>query len=132
MQLSEALQTQLESRFPELFADKDSEDSRMSDGCCFGDGWFPLFEALCTEIRARVATGEVSQPVLSQVKQKMGMLSIYWRDADKAVSDLSREACAQSLHICEVCGAPGKLMADARRRFARVRCETHAARTNNH
>ena len=51
MQLSEALQTQLESRFPELFADKDSEDSRMSDGCCFGDGWFALFEALCTQNR---------------------------------------------------------------------------------
>ena len=132
MQLSEALQTQLESRFPELFADKDSKDSRMSDGCCFGDGWLHLFEQLCTQIQARVQRGEIRQPVLSQVKQKMGMLSIYWRDADKAVSDLSREACAQSLHICEVCGAPGSRMADARWRFVRVRCEAHAARTNNH
>ena len=129
MQLSAALQTQLENLFPELFADKDPEHSRMADGCCFGDGWLHLFEQLCTQIQARVQRGEIRQPVLSQVKQKMGMLTIYWRDADEAVCDLSREASSQSLQICEVCGAPGSRMADARRRFVRVRCEAHAAST---
>lgn len=132
MQLSEALQTQLESRFPELFADKDSEDSRMSDGCCFGDGWFPLFEALCVQIQACVERGEVRQPILSQVKAKVD-LRIYWREADDAVRQLSNAACTQSLQICEVCGAAGSLMADAKRRFmrAQVRCGAHAAITNN-
>ena len=129
MQLSEALQTQLESRFPELFADKDSEDSRMSDGCCFGDGWFPLFEALCVQIQACVERGEVRQPILSQVKAKVD-LRIHWREADDAVRQLSNAACTQSLQICEVCGAAGSLIADSRRRFVRVRCVAHAPTPN--
>ena len=120
MQLSEELQTQLESRFPELFVGKDWQDSRMSDGCCFGDGWFPLFETLCVQIQACVARGEVRQPILSQVKQKFGELRIYWREADDAVRELSKEACTQSLQTCEVCGAAGSsLMPDTP---LRVRC----------
>jgi hypothetical protein len=132
VQLSEALQTQLESRFPELFADKDSEDSRMSDGCCFGDGWFPLFEALCVQIQACVERGEVRQPILSQVKAKVD-LRIHWREADDAVRQLSNAACEQSLQICEVCGAAGSLMTDAKRRTMRVqvRCVAHVAATTD-
>ena len=132
MQLSEELQTQLESRFPELFVGKDWQDSRMSDGCCFGDGWLPLFETLCVQIQACVARGEVRQPILSQVKAKVD-LRIHWREADDAVRQLSNAACEQSLQICEVCGAAGSLMTDAKRRIMRVqvRCKAHAAITNN-
>jgi RNA polymerase-binding transcription factor DksA len=44
-----------------------------------------------------------------QVKEKFGGLRFYIGGAEKEIHDRITKAEAESYHVCEVCGEPGKL-----------------------
>ena len=55
---------------------------------------------------------EAGYPCASQVKEKFGLLRFYMTSATDEMYDLIREYENKSAHICEGCGAPGKLRGD--------------------
>lgn len=65
------------------------------------------------------------QPVVLQIKEKLGALRVHWRGADdEVVRDLTRLARILSESICEVCGHPGALVTN-RYGGRRTRCQAH-------
>lgn len=63
-------------------------------------------------------------PMVTQVKEKYGGLRLYLTVSTKEMDELISKAEEDSLHICEECGAEGKLMA-AYGRFLTTCCEVH-------
>jgi DNA segregation ATPase FtsK/SpoIIIE-like protein len=111
-------------RYPAIFADRNNPDSCMYRGFECGNGWFNLIDRLCFRIHADVDRDGRPQPAAAQVKEKLGGLRIYWREADDGVRALADFACDLSHVTCEVCGAPGEAV-QAPRRALRVRCQAH-------
>jgi len=93
-----------------------------------GLGWFPIVEDLAAwlENEARMIKAAGKQvPLISQVKEKMGTLTIYVRSFPKArfFSDLHPRLIAASDRsevVCEICGAPGTFYQSG---YWRVRCD---------
>lgn len=111
-------------RYPKIFADRRNPDSCMFRGFACGDGWFNLIDRLCFRIQSGVDAGDRPQPVAAQVKEKLGGLRIYWRNADEVVCELTYFAGDLSEVTCELCGAPGERV-EAARRVLMVRCPLH-------
>jgi hypothetical protein len=70
---------------------------------CVGKGWHPLLERLWNDLLAVGWKGEVSQ-----VKEKFGGLRFYAGGTTDSMLKRILAAEEESLHICDVCGAPGK------------------------
>lgn len=62
------------------------------------------------------------QVVVSQVKEKFGMLRFYYHGGDDVVKGLVQMAEAMSEVTCEVCGKPGKLRDG---RWVQTLCDEH-------
>lgn len=81
------------------------------------DGWQGLIEAALHEV-SEIVGGPEGAPDLRiiEVKEKFGQLRIYVNYGDmpeaqrEAVHAILREAEERSADVCEVCGAPGKLV----------------------
>lgn len=99
------------------------ENLPMQFGIECGDGWYLLIERLLHRVQVH-ADGEGLQPVVLQIKEKLGALRVYWRDADEVVRGISYFAEDLSEAICECCGLPGALVAN-RCGARRTRCESH-------
>ena len=112
------------NKYPKIFTDRRNPDSCMFRGFACGDGWFKLIDRLCFRIQSGVDAGDRPQPVAAQVKEKVGGLRIYWRDADELVRELTYFAGDLSEVTCELCGAPGERV-EAPRRVLMVRCPHH-------
>lgn len=95
-------------RYPAIFADRNNPNSCMGRGFECSDGWFNLIDRLSFRIQAGVGCEGRPQPVAAQVKEKLGGLRIYWREADDLVQTLTYLASDLSQVTCEVCGAPGE------------------------
>lgn len=92
----------------------------MHFGIQCGDGWWHLVDRLLN--RAQVHADERGfQPVVLQIKEKLGALRVYWRDADEVIRGMAWFAEDLSASICEVCGLPGALVTNR----WRTRCESH-------
>ncbi|MCB1600686.1 MAG: hypothetical protein KDI66_11785 [Xanthomonadales bacterium] len=111
-------------KYSKIFADRRNPDSCMFRGFACGDGWFNLIDRLCFRIQSGVDAGDRPQPVAAQVKEKVGGLRIYWRNADEMVRELTYFAGDVSEVTCELCGAPGERV-EAPRRVLMVRCPLH-------
>jgi hypothetical protein len=122
--MSPNLDALLCQRYPEIFVDRNNPDSCMHRGFACGDGWFNLIDRLCYRIQVDVDLGCRPQPVAAQVKEKLGGLRIYWRNADDLIRELSYFACDLSLVTCELCGTPGEAVRSPRR-VLMVRCAAH-------
>ena len=92
----------------------------MQDGFRCGDGWFDLIYKLSQDIEAVAHEGGLNPdspewPWCRGVKEKFGSLRFYvfavdeFRDVYERIGDLIQAASAQSLQVCEECGAPGAL-----------------------
>ena len=131
------LQADLLRRYPNFFR-KLGEGRLLTEIAPFdergiecGDGWFALIERLSTacesEIDALISQGvtEVNWPRAAQIKEKMGGLRFYVNgsitDALRALILTAEEE--ESRHICECCGAPGKLREG---RWRHTYCDQHA------
>jgi len=105
------LEKKLVEKYPKIFSQKDlpPNQSLMCFGFECGDGWYDLLDDLCGKIQAYVDEGNYSQIEATQVKEKFGTLRFYINGGDDYIWDVIEKAEVDSAHICEQCGAPGKV-----------------------
>lgn len=97
-----------------------------------GDGWFDLIDRLScaceSEIQTLVAQGLPKDvwPRIAQIKEKFGGLRFYVRGpmSGSLRAQIQQAQTETSFHICECCGASGKLRTDRR---LYTRCDSCAA-----
>lgn len=73
---------------------------------------------------------EVPEPcdlVIQQVKEKFGMLRIYYSGGDNYIDGLNSFAGYLSAHTCEECAQPGKIRNGG---YIRTLCDEHAQKNN--
>lgn len=118
-------ETELYSKHPRLliYRPGQGENLPMQFGIQCGDGWHFLIDRLLNRVQVH-ADEEGFQPVVLQIKEKVGALRVYWRDADDVVRGITYFAEDLSESICECCGLPGALVANLCG-TRRTRCESH-------
>jgi hypothetical protein len=98
----------METRFPKMF-------SQPYGGFAVGRGWWPILQALCSNIQShtdwwnknRESRPVVEQVVVEQIKEKFGGLRFYYSGGDEKIQGMVCMAEAWADHSCEECGAPG-------------------------
>lgn len=113
--MKKELEKKLAEDFPAPFRDLRGDPSKtcMAFGCDVGDGWEPLLRRLCEGLRA---AGLEERFLFLQIKEKWGLLRIYWDigDAEGApvgnagydsAEGLVNEAEEESQKVCEECGS---------------------------
>ena len=117
-------------RYPGIFRERHAAmgETCMNWGFSCNDGWFALIDVLCREIE-RHGQSRGLDVVAVQVKEKLGGLRFYVRGADAYVNGLIWMASALSEHICEECGAPGRLSNDG---WLRTSCTEHGGGAQSH
>lgn len=118
-------ETELYSTHPRLLIYRPGQGANlpMQFGIQCGDGWHSLIHCLLGFAQYHAAQTGV-QPVVLQIKEKLGTLRVLWRGADEVVRDLTQFAEDLSQSICEVCGEPGALVTN-RYGGRRTRCQAH-------
>jgi hypothetical protein len=124
-QVYESFSKQMEEKFPLMFANK-------YGGFAVGAGWFPIIEALCSNIQSHIDWWNknhekhpvVPQVVVEQIKEKFGGLRFYYQGGDDNVHGMVRMAEAWASHSCEECGAPGERRSGG---WIRTLCDHHEA-----
>ena len=86
-----------------------------------GPGWGALLDALLEQLQARADSGGVQARALV-TREKWGRLSLRFAPLDQADAAMVVYVEKLSMHICEVCGAPGTLISEA---WHRTRCNAH-------
>lgn len=114
-------------RYPLIFAERHLSiiESCMAWGFSCGDGWFTLIDTLCERLQFWTDHNAAPQVVITQVKEKWGVLSVHANPADHYQRGMIVMAEAMSGHICEQCGQPGQVLVNARHVFL-TRCPAHA------
>lgn len=126
----------LEGKFPEMF-------SKPYGGVCVGEGWWPIIEALCSQIDSYTKwrnntrdallkdnpykhkiPHQVEQVIVCQIKEKFGGLRFYYNGGDDCVDGMVRMAESWAARSCEVCGKPGKSRDGG---WIRTLCDEHEA-----
>lgn len=118
-------EAELYSTYPRLLIHRpgQGEGLPMQFGIQCGDGWYCLIDRLLRNVQVHADQGGV-QPIVLQIKEKLGALRVYWRPADDVVRGMTRLAENLSESTCEVCGHPGALVANEYG-GRRTRCEAH-------
>jgi len=107
--------------YPKIFCDSANGTLQPRCGIACGDGWYRLIERLCACVQSLADHRHLPQPRAVEVKEKLGGLRFYWDGiSDERVAAMTQYAETLSLHVCEVCGAPGALVQDD---CLRTRCE---------
>ena len=75
-----------------------------------GDGWHDLIDDTLTAIEKHCASIGSKPPGITQIKEKLGLLRIYFRPYDEGIEAILHAAEQRSASICEQCGRPGKLV----------------------
>lgn len=99
--MKQEIEDDLFSRYPALFANKDSRGSPMIFGCEHGDGWESIVRRMC-DILSQDASVR-----LTQVKEKYGTLRVYHSGGNDFHLGVIAMAEAMSGYTCERCGQPG-------------------------
>ena len=93
-------------------------EALIDGGCAHGNGWFNIIDRMFSAV-------EVAQPEgvrWIQIKEKYGKLRIYADGCNPDTVAILLAAEAESVTVCDVCGAPGVQRSE--RRVA-TRCEAH-------
>lgn len=88
---------------------------------CGGPGWVALLEVLLEQLQVRADSGGVQARALF-TREKWGRLSLRFLLLDPADEAMVAYVEKLSMHICEVCGAPGTLISEP---WHRTRCDAH-------
>lgn len=119
----------MEKRFPAMF-------SGPYGGFAVGAGWWPIIEAVCSNIQAHLDHRNslfknypdqhkpVEQVVIDQIKEKFGGLRFYYAGGDETVYGMVRMAEAWAGRSCEDCGNVGKRQGTG---WIRTMCDFHNA-----
>jgi hypothetical protein len=97
----------MEEKFPKMF-------SQPYGGFAVGDGWWPIIEALCSNIQHYLdwinknheKHPVVEQVVVAQIKEKFGGLRFYYDGGDDKIQGMVRMAESWADAVCEDCGSP--------------------------
>lgn len=127
----------MEKIYPEMFGEP-------YGGFAIGAGWWPILEALCSQIdsytkwrnNTRVsllkdnphdhAIPELVPPVVvQQIKEKFGGLRFYYEGGDEYIRGLVSMAESWAGHSCEECGSPGQRRTGG---WVRTLCDLHEER----
>ena len=112
--MSPNLDKELCSNFPAIMAER--RLGAMQTAMCWGfdhdDGWYNILATAMKMIQSYIDMSKrlgdgVEQVVFEQVKEKFGMLTIYYRGGDEYTKGVISMATAMSRCTCEVCGNPG-------------------------
>ena len=106
-----------------------------------GPGWWPIIEALCTNIQEHInwqnsnrelllknnpnnyeIPKEVPQVVIQQIKEKFGGLRFYYEGGDERIRGMVIMAESWAGSSCEECGAPGYRTSEG---WIKTLCEFH-------
>ena len=124
------LQQTLTEKYPKIF--QVNESRRLEPYAMFGiecgGGWYDILNALCFQIQQHIdwnnrqrerllesnpynarIPDEVSQVVITQVKEKYGSLRFYYDGGDDRIHGMVCMAETMSAVICEVCGDRGRM-----------------------
>ncbi|MBU1334477.1 MAG: hypothetical protein KJ944_11745 [Alphaproteobacteria bacterium] len=94
---------------------------RATVGFECGPGWADLFDAVFSWLHEIAADHDWSP---SQIKEKYGTLRLYWYgDLPPLGAEIIEAAEHISSHLCEVCGAPGRLQ--SQHGWWTTRCRDH-------
>ena len=108
------LDKELCANFPDIMAERGL--GAMQTAMCWGfehdDGWYGILSTAMKLIQSHIDIEkrrgkEIEQVVFEQVKEKFGMLTIYYRGGDEYTKGVISMATAMSRCTCEVCGNPG-------------------------
>ncbi len=125
----ELFSKEMETKFPEIFVGK-------YGGFAVGAGWWPIIEALCTNIQHHIDWNnknfekgytqykQVPQVTVEQIKEKFGGLRFYYQGGDEHISGMVRMAESWAGHSCEECGAPGEMRSGG---WVKTLCDKHEA-----
>lgn len=119
------LQNQLFEQYPAIFAERTLPETQtaMCWGITTGNGWFDLIDALCARLQWETNHTGAPQAVAAQVKEKMGTLRFYVREASERQTGMIDLATELSRRICDVCGGSGTSVTVGRVRA--TRCAAH-------
>jgi len=126
----------MEERFPKMLGGQ-------YGGFAVGAGWWPILEALCSQIDGHTKwrnntreallknnpydhkiPDEVKQVVVVQIKEKFGGLRFYYQGGDDTIDGMVRMAEMWAANCCEECGAPGTRRNGG---WIRTLCDIHEA-----
>lgn len=125
----ELFSKQMEEKYPTMFGGK-------YGGFAVGPGWWPIIEALCTNIQHHIDWNnknfekgytqykQVPQVTVEQIKEKFGGLRFYYQGGDEHISGMVRMAESWAGHSCEECGAPGEMRSGG---WVKTLCDKHEA-----
>ncbi len=104
--MKQELVDQLSSKYPYIFK------SLKYVECC--DGWFNIIDSMCSLIEGYVSKLPIElrdQVYAEQIKQKFGLLRVYFSKNISYIDGVIDMAEMQSNSICEDCGSTGKIWA---------------------
>ena len=106
--------------YPKMFAEP-------YGGFAVGPGWWPILEALCSQIQHHIDWKNkksmiVPQVNVAQIKEKFGGLRFYYDGGDEYISGLVSMAESWAACSCETCGTPGERREGG---WIRTLCDTH-------
>lgn len=113
--MDDQLQSELYDKYPEMFSNKTKPitESCMAFGIECGSGWYDIINKLCYRIKNHEEHLKIKEiyfePVkFDQIKEKFGLLRIYFSGGDNYIKGLVNMAEDISETICENCGNKGK------------------------
>lgn len=93
-------------RYSFIHPDPELQNNLMAFGFECGKGWYPLIEELFDEIEKIEDKNGLE---ILQVKEKWGMLTIYYYGGTEEIDTFVDDACKKSTTICENCGKLGEI-----------------------
>lgn len=109
--MDKKIQAPLIEKYPSFFrgVGQSPRVTCMSGGITCGSGWCKLIERVCEEVTA-ICNNQVDF-YFTQIKEKFGHLTIYWRSSEKYPSEINErlnevteKAWMDSAGVCEGCG----------------------------
>ena len=112
----------MEEKYPKMFA-------QPYGGFAVGEGWWPILQALCSNIQHYLnwknrESEVVPQVVVTQIKEKFGGLRFYYDGGDDRIQGMVSMAESWADKSCEECGAPGT---SGGKGWIKTLCPTHRA-----
>ena len=120
-----AFEQSMKEKYPKMF-------SQPYGGFAVDKGWWPILQALCSNIQHYLNWINknhenrpiVEQVVVTQIKEKFGGLRFYYDGGDEKIQGMVLMAESWADKSCEICGAPGT---GGGKGWIKTLCPTHRA-----